>query len=70
MAGECGGILTEPTGKISSINRDWDGLYDDDLFCRWLIVAEKGSLVELSFRNFDLEDTFSCTDDYVAVSIK
>ena len=68
LSGECGGILTEQTGEITSVDRDGDGYYDFNLECRWLIIAENGSLVELKFPHFRIEYDSTCFYDYVAVS--
>ena len=50
----CGGILTSPTGTIKSVDRDFDGMYDPDLHCIWIIVAPTGKLINFEFIEFQL----------------
>lgn len=69
LSGECGGILTEPTGEIKSVDRNGDHLYENDLDCLWLIIAEKGYVIELKFRHFDLEYDDDCRFDFILVSL-
>lgn len=59
----CGGILKERIGVIQS---HIDSLhYPSNKFCRWLISAPVGSIIQLNWVTFDLEKSFNCTADYV-----
>ncbi|XP_011471678.1 CUB domain-containing protein 2 [Oryzias latipes] len=62
---KCGGILSAPSGNISSPN--FPGLYPYNLHCSWLIVVPEGSSVLLSFHHFELEHHASCAYDYVKI---
>ena len=54
---QCGGIITQLSGVIQSADRDNNNIYDDGLFCLWLIIAPKGSLIELRFLQFAVEES-------------
>lgn len=59
----CGGILKDRIGVIQS---HIDSLhYPSNKFCRWLISAPVGSIIQLNWVTFDLEKSFNCTADYV-----
>ena len=62
----CGGTLTTSSGGFSSPNYPLP--YHTNAECYWLIKAGAGSLITLSFGDFDLESSTSCTYDYLAVS--
>ncbi|MBN3313300.1 CDCP2 protein, partial [Atractosteus spatula] len=62
---KCGGILSAPTGNISSPN--FPGLYPCDTECVWLIVVAEGSSVLLTFHHFELEYHDDCAYDYVQI---
>uniref|UniRef100_A0A3P9ISQ7 CUB domain-containing protein n=1 Tax=Oryzias latipes TaxID=8090 RepID=A0A3P9ISQ7_ORYLA len=62
---KCGGILSAPSGNISSPN--FPGLYPYNLHCSWLIVVPEDSSVLLSFHHFELEHHASCAYDYVKI---
>ena len=54
---------------ITSVDADGDGVYDSELDCLWLIIAEKDSLVELKFSHFSLAMNIGDDkDNYVSVS--
>ncbi|XP_021476232.2 cubilin [Oncorhynchus mykiss] len=61
----CGGTLTTSSGGFSSPNYPLP--YHTNAECYWLIKAGAGSLITLSFGDFDLESSTSCTYDYLAV---
>ncbi|CAB1340813.1 unnamed protein product [Coregonus sp. 'balchen'] len=61
----CGGTLTTSSGGFSSPNYPLP--YHTNAECYWLIKASAGSLITLSFGNFDLESSTSCTYDYLAL---
>ncbi|XP_071347807.1 CUB domain-containing protein 2 [Trachinotus anak] len=62
---KCGGILSAPSGNISSPN--FPGLYPYNTDCSWLIVVAEGSSVLLTFHYFELEHHASCAYDYIRI---
>ena len=65
--GQCGGILNETSGSIRSVDRDGDGLYDNNLECVWVIVAPEATVIELKILYMDIEWHKTCDSDYVRV---
>ncbi|XP_020784803.1 CUB domain-containing protein 2 [Boleophthalmus pectinirostris] len=62
---KCGGILSSPSGNISSPN--FPGLYPYNIDCTWLIVVAEGSSVLLTFHQFELEYHATCAYDYIKI---
>uniref|UniRef100_A0A3B4XW54 CUB domain-containing protein n=1 Tax=Seriola lalandi dorsalis TaxID=1841481 RepID=A0A3B4XW54_SERLL len=62
---KCGGILSAPSGNISSPN--FPGLYPYNTDCSWLIVVAEGSSVLLTFHYFELEYHANCAYDYIKI---
>ncbi|TNN88393.1 CUB domain-containing protein 2 [Liparis tanakae] len=62
---KCGGILSAPSGNISSPN--FPGRYPYDIDCSWLIVVAEGSSVLLTFHHFELEYHAHCAYDYIKI---
>ncbi|XP_061694360.1 CUB domain-containing protein 2 isoform X2 [Syngnathoides biaculeatus] len=62
---KCGGILSAPSGNLSSPN--FPGLYPYNIHCSWLIVVPEGSSVLLTFHHFELEYHSSCAYDHVKI---
>ncbi|KAG9343291.1 hypothetical protein JZ751_014272 [Albula glossodonta] len=62
---KCGGILSAPTGNVSSPN--FPGLYPYNTECAWLIVVAEGSSVLLTFHHFELEYHADCAYDYIKI---
>ncbi|XP_074549445.1 cubilin [Halichoeres trimaculatus] len=61
----CGGMLTTASGGFSSPNFPLP--YHPNAECYWTIKTSQGSQVFLTFSDFHLESSSSCTYDYVAV---
>lgn len=59
-------MLTTPTGGFSSPNYPLP--YHPNSECYWTIRTSQGSQLLLSFSNFHLESSSTCSFDYVAVS--
>ncbi|XP_061879370.1 CUB domain-containing protein 2 [Entelurus aequoreus] len=62
---KCGGILSAPSGNLSSPN--FPGLYPYNIDCSWLIVVPEGSSVLLNFHHFELEFHAGCAYDHVKI---
>uniref|UniRef100_G3PX65 CUB domain containing protein 2 n=1 Tax=Gasterosteus aculeatus TaxID=69293 RepID=G3PX65_GASAC len=62
---KCGGILSAPSGNVSSPN--FPGLYPYNIDCSWLIVVPEGSSVLLTFHHFELEYHANCAYDYIKI---
>lgn len=65
--GGCGGSLTTATGAFSSPNYPLP--YHPSAECYWNIRTSQGSKVFLSFSDFHLEASTTCSFDYLAVSV-
>lgn len=66
----CGGILTEPNGRVQSPDPDNDGLYEADVHCYWIVIAPEGKIIELNFTFVSLWSYEICYGDSVRVSLK
>lgn len=62
----CGGTLTTATGAFSSPNFPLP--YHPNAECYWNIRTNHGSQLLLSFSDFHLESSSTCSFDYLAVS--
>uniref|UniRef100_A0A8C3B2E2 CUB domain containing protein 2 n=1 Tax=Cyclopterus lumpus TaxID=8103 RepID=A0A8C3B2E2_CYCLU len=62
---KCGGILSAPSGNISSPN--FPGRYPYNIDCSWLIVVAEGSSVLLTFHHFELEYHANCAYDNIKI---
>ncbi|XP_038578939.1 cubilin [Micropterus salmoides] len=61
----CGGMLTTASGEFSSPNYPLP--YHPNAECYWNIRTSQGSQLLLSFSNFHLESSSTCSYDYLAV---
>ncbi|XP_047205867.1 cubilin [Girardinichthys multiradiatus] len=61
----CGGTLTTAAGGLSSPNYPLP--YHPNAECYWNIRTSQGSQLQLSFSDFHLESSSSCSFDYLAV---
>ncbi|XP_032366699.1 cubilin [Etheostoma spectabile] len=61
----CGGMLTTASGGFSSPNYPLP--YHPNAECHWTIRTNQGSQLLLSFSDFHLESSSSCSFDYLAV---
>ncbi|XP_029134023.2 cubilin [Labrus bergylta] len=61
----CGGMLTTASGGFSSPNYPLP--YHPNTECYWNIRISQGSNILLTFSNFHLESSTSCSFDYLAV---
>ena len=43
--------------------------YPPSTVCEWLVRASAGNRVQLSFQQFDIEDSDNCNADYVEVPL-
>ena len=49
------------------MDRNNDGLYDNNLECHWSILCGPNQLVELKIVSIDLEKDIVCAFDYIEV---
>ncbi|CAH2250956.1 deleted in malignant brain tumors 1 -like [Pelobates cultripes] len=61
----CGGILTNPTGLLSSPL--YPGYYPNNAYCVWEIRVTPGHQLELTFLQMDLEYANNCVYDSVTI---
>ncbi|XP_029168402.1 cubilin-like [Nylanderia fulva] len=61
----CGGKFTTDSGIIHSANYPQN--YPSGQNCEWLIEVDRNHLVNLTFLDFDMENSRNCTDDYVKI---
>lgn len=66
----CGGILTDPIGRLKSPDLDGDGLYESNLNCVWLVLANEGKNISFTVTAMDIEQGYSsrCPYDFLEVS--
>ena len=50
------------------MDRNDDGLYDNNLECHWSILCGPNQLVELQIVSVDVEEDTFCAFDYIEVS--
>lgn len=62
---KCGGKFTTSSGIIHSANYPQN--YPHSQNCEWLIEVDKNHVVNITFLDFDIENSRNCTDDYVKV---
>uniref|UniRef100_A0A7G3AGB7 Cubilin n=1 Tax=Lutzomyia longipalpis TaxID=7200 RepID=A0A7G3AGB7_LUTLO len=62
----CGGVLTRPTGTISSPN--YPGIYPHHVHCYWTIKAPYGNAIELTITEFELEVNEDCVYDGLKIA--
>ena len=59
----CGGMLSEVTGQFGIFDVDLDGLYEENLDCRWYISGTNHrAFVQLSIVIMDIEFWDICHD--------
>ncbi|KAG7199007.1 hypothetical protein KM043_013159 [Ampulex compressa] len=61
----CGGKFTTSSGIIYSTNYPQN--YPHRQNCEWLIEVDKNHVVNMTFLDFDIENSRNCTDDYVKI---
>lgn len=61
----CGGVMTENHGSIATPNHP--NFYPHSARCSWLIRADLGFIIRLTFTVFAIEDHRTCNFDYVEV---
>ncbi|KOC70062.1 Cubilin [Habropoda laboriosa] len=61
----CGGKYTADTGVLYSTNYPQN--YPHKQNCEWFLQVDQNYVVNLTFTDFDIEDTKNCTDDYVEI---
>lgn len=62
---KCGGVIKTLGHDIQPPKQSSSLSYEHDSDCTWILVAPKGSVVQLSFSAFHLEQSSDCSLDYV-----
>ncbi|EFN66210.1 Cubilin [Camponotus floridanus] len=62
---ECGGKFTTDSGIIHSPNYPQN--YPHGQNCEWLLEVDSNHVVNLTFLDFDMENSRNCTDDFVKI---
>lgn len=63
----CGGYLSMPMGMFGTPDPNLDGRYEPWMDCVWTIEMPVNRAINLTFNSFDVEDSYSCSYDYVQV---
>lgn len=63
----CGGLLTHPSGSISTPN--YPKGYGEGIQCDWLMQLDSGTSIEITFVDVDFEPSVNCEYDYITVKI-
>ena len=66
---DCGGILTDISGWITSPDLDEDGRYDFNLNCTWIIEADDKNYIKFQLLYVDMWVSEDCSGDRLLVSI-
>ncbi|XP_030055456.1 cubilin isoform X1 [Microcaecilia unicolor] len=61
----CGGTLTTASGSFTSPNYPMPYYHNSE--CYWLLKTSAGSVLEIQFVEFHLEDHRNCEQDYLAI---
>ena len=62
-----GSKLTNASGWFNNVDVDGDGLYDNNLDCWWIIVADMYRAIIVNITRIDVEYDISCGYDYLKV---
>ncbi|GAB1597687.1 hypothetical protein Ahia01_000045300, partial [Argonauta hians] len=62
---ECGGILSDEIGTITSPN--YPNSYPNNIYCVWKIIGDEGRKINLTFVTIDVESSENCSKDYIDV---
>ena len=60
--------MNETSGEFQALDRNNDGLYDNNLDCHWSIVSGDNQLVELRILSIFLEEGYICSFDFLEAS--
>ncbi|XP_069755899.1 scavenger receptor cysteine-rich domain-containing protein DMBT1-like [Narcine bancroftii] len=63
--GSCGGFLGGASGSV--VSPGYPDNYPDNAACIWYIRVNGSKMIDLRFIAFDLEESSSCSYDYVAI---
>ena len=66
---ECGGVLTDSSQYISSVDANGDGLYDDGQHCQWTIRLGVTQVVVFEVLKIDIYATQQCEFDFLEVIV-
>ena len=54
-------------GQFSLLDTDGDGLYENNLLCKWTIIEEERDTIYIQLLYIDVEDDENCDYDYLHV---
>ena len=58
----CGGNLTAISGQFGIFDDDKDGLYSEELNCKWYITVNEQTVVRLFIDMMDIDSRHFCID--------
>ena len=65
----CGAMLTNSSGWFASPDTDFDGEYEFNADCTWIIRVPDNKIIYIHFLEFDVEDGLKCGYDYLRVRL-
>ncbi|CAH0721455.1 unnamed protein product, partial [Brenthis ino] len=63
---ECGGIYKNSSGVVNHPS-NVDGIYSNNQYCTWMLIAPEGMHIKLEWSKFEVEDMPTCNSDYVEI---
>lgn len=64
----CGGILKNPSATITSpVETEGTGVYKSNVKCKWVLAAPPGSVIQMNFLTFNLEEDPTCRYDFLKI---
>lgn len=62
---QCGGTLSDTMGRLTY---PLSGQYDHNSQCAWIIRTNESMVLNVTFKNFDLEDSTECRFDWLQIN--
>ena len=65
---QCGVVYRWPrVHQFKSVDRDGDGMYDNNLNCTWTIVGKEYDIIKLNISSMDIQYGENCEYDFLKV---
>ena len=65
---QCGAVFRwSRVYQFKSVDRDGDGMYEDNLNCTWTIVGRDYDIIQLNISSMDIEHGENCEHDFLKV---